>query len=438
MFLNKKTRRERLSLKILTIGVIVSLSLGCQSQTKPTPQGSLSTSPTPETIVKVQVAKADYGSLANEASAIGTVAPVEQTTVSANVSAQIQGMGQWKNRAVRKGEVLAILASGDLQAQRLQAEAALKEARLNLESVKKISIPQSLAQLRKSLIDAKAAADNAQTVYDRRKGLYEKGGLSLRELESSELVLVNAKSNLTLIQENLDIQKGAVGPNSVDIALARVEQAADRIKIIDSQASFTEVRAPIDGTVTDQFLFQGDYASQGSKILLIASVDNIVVKARFPDTTAAGIVKGQAVSVFQEIEPDEKIEGKVSLVSRSTDMVNRTVEVWAEVPNDSGSLKIGDAVRMFVGLGGKAEIVIPLSAVTLDSPNSTTGIVDVVDKNSLAKEQRVEVGHQHQGKVQVLTGLSAGDLVVTEGNFGLPDGTKVQIETSKGSAKNGF
>lgn len=151
-----------------------------------------------ETVVSVKVAQAEKQPISKDVSALGTVAPVEQSTVAASISAQITQMRLLKNQYVRQGEVLAVLASQDLQAQRSEAQTALEEARLNLQTLQKVTIPQNAAQSQKDLADAKANADNARATYERRKDLYAKGGLSLKELEASQLALQNAENALKL------------------------------------------------------------------------------------------------------------------------------------------------------------------------------------------------------------------------------------------------
>ena len=145
-----------------------------------------------EVVVSVKVARAEKQPISNEYKAIGTVAPAEQSTVAASISAQISQMRLLKNQYVKQGEVLAVLASNDLSAQRSEANAALEEAKLNLQTLQKVTIPQTAAQNQKDAADAKANADNARAVYERRQDLYAKGGLSLKELEASELALKNA------------------------------------------------------------------------------------------------------------------------------------------------------------------------------------------------------------------------------------------------------
>ena len=341
--------------------------------------------PKEEIVVSVKVAKVEKTSISQEFTTIATVAPAEQSTVSASISAQIKQMRLLKNEFVQRGEILAVLASQDLQAQRNEAVTTLEEAKLNLQTLQNVTIPQTNVQTEKDLSDAKANVDNARTTYTRRKDLYDKGGLSLKELESSKLALTNAENALRLIQKTSKLNNSAVNPNAKAIAENKIKQAEQRIKSIDTQATLAKVVAPISGIVTEQFQFDGEFASQGARLLTIADISQVIVKAQFADTVAANLQNGDAVTVFPNGLPDERITGKITLISRSADAQNRTVEIWANFGNPRGILKIGDAVQFVVASNPTDNaIVIPLSAVNLDASNTDEGIVMTVDKENIA------------------------------------------------------
>jgi HlyD family secretion protein len=381
-----------------------------------------------EVVVSVKVAKAEKQQIAKDVTALGTVAPLEQSNVSASISAQIKQMRLLKNQYVRQGEVLAVLASQDLQAQRTEAQTALEEAQLNLQTLQKVTIPQTAAQNQKDLADAKAIADNAQATYERRKDLYAKGGLSLKELEASQLVLQNAENALRLAQQNTTLNRTAVNPNARAIAESKIKQARDRVNTIDVQRSLAEVRAPISGVVTEQFQFEGEFAAQGAKLFIISNAGEVIVKANFADTIVANLRQGDAVTIYLPYAPDERMGGKITLISRSSDLQNRTVEVWANFANGRGLLRAGDSVQFVVSANPTADaIVIPLAAVTLDATNSDVGTVMMVDADSVAHETKVKIGIKNGDLVQITEGLEEGATVVVEGNYALPDGTKVEV-----------
>ena len=381
-----------------------------------------------DVVVSVKVAKAERGPIALESSATGTVNPVRESTVAASISAQITSMGLLKNVFVNKGDLIASLASQDLIAQKNEAAANLEEAKLGLQTLQKVTVPQSSAQSEKDISDAKAAADNTRATYERRQVLYREGGISLKDLEASQLAYTNAESAYRLALKNAQIATTGVNPNARSIAEAKIAQAQHRLDQITVQASRGEVRAPISGIVTDQFHFQGDFASEGEKLVNIADTSSVIIKANFADTVVSDLRVGDLVTVYPPGQ-DETMSGKVSLISRSSDPTNRSVEVWANFDNGRGLLRPGDSVKFVIAAKPTNDaVIVPASAVTLEASNSDEGTVMVVDPTNVAHEVKVKVGIRQGDKLQITEGLSGGETVITQGNFQLPDGTRVEIQ----------
>ena len=410
--------------------ILILLSSTLVSCSPRSPAQNISPSPTPSEAtarVEVTVAKARVGSLLQEYRAVGNVDTPSKTDISPRVSGQVTGMEILKNRHVEQGQVLAVLAQGDLAAQKLQAQAALTEARLNLQNVRKVNLPQSSAQLGKSLADAQALYGNTESLYQRRLELYQKGGFSLKDLQATELSLDNARSSLKLARENLEIHKSGVVPNAIGVAQARIEQAQERIAALDAQIGQTVVRAPISGTVTEQYLYQGDFASQGVKILSLADLSDLIVKVSVPDNLAAQLSEGLKLQILSQSNPDEKLDGYLSLISLSTNRSNRTVEVWCKLDEPKQHLlKMGDAVEVVFKVERPDTVLVPRAAVTLDSPDSSSGVIDIVDSQSKAQEVKVTVGQSNNREIEILTGLSGSEEVIVDGNFQLPSGTEVK------------
>jgi RND family efflux transporter MFP subunit len=210
--------------------------------------------------------------------------------------------------------------------------------------------------------------------------------------------------------------------------VSRIRQAQDRLANIDVQVRRGTVRAPITGIVTDQFQYEGEFAQAGGKLVTIADISMVVVKAQFADTVVHDLKVGDAVSVYPLGAPDEKMSGSVTLISRSSDPQNRTVEVWAKFGNPQGLLPANGAVQFVVESQPVEDaVVVPSSAVVLDATNADEGTVMVVGTDMIAHETKVKVGIKQGDKTQIVEGLQGGETVVIEGNYELPDGTKVEI-----------
>ncbi len=299
-----------------------------------------------EKVVSVKVAKVERQPIAQEVSALGTIFAREQADLSSNLNAQIKQMRVLKNAVVAKGDVIAVLESRDLQAQRAESVAALQEANLNLSGLQKGAVPQTNIQQEKDLQDARANVANAKNLYERRKDLYDKGGIALKEVEASQLALTTAENNLQFLEKNSKLRVNAINPNDRAIAESKITQASERIKAIDVQLSYTTIRAPITGIVTNQFQFEGEFATQGGKLVTIADISQVVVKAQFADSVVANLKVGDAVEILPTDLQGERMSGKVSLISRSSDPANRSVEVWTELGNGAGRLRVGGAAEV--------------------------------------------------------------------------------------------
>jgi multidrug efflux pump subunit AcrA (membrane-fusion protein) len=379
-------------------------------------------------VVSVKVAKAEKEAIAAQIVAVGTIWPREKSDVGAKISAQIKTMALLKNKLVRAGEVIAVLESRDLQAQRAEAVAALNQERANERSVTTGTIPQTNAQDQKALRDARAKAATARATFERRQFLYDKGGISKKDLEASQLELTTAENELRLAEQTITLRATSLNPNDRALAAARVAQAQQHLATLDAQLSYATIRAPITGIVTDQFQYQGEFAAAGGKLLTIADISEVIVKAPFADTVVSELKVGDPAAVLPTDTTSEEMKGRITLLSRSSDPTNRTVEVWVTLANGAGKLRANGAAQVTISANSKTDaVVVPTSAVTLDASNANEGTVMVVDAASVAHETKVAVGIRTSDKMEIASGLQGGETVVIEGNFSLADGSKVEV-----------
>jgi multidrug efflux pump subunit AcrA (membrane-fusion protein) len=389
-------------------------------------------------VVSVKVAKAERGSIAAEMVAVGTIWPREKADVATKISAQIKRMPLLKNKVVRAGEVIAELESRDLQTQRAEALAALNEARANERSLLTGTIPKTNAEDQKALNDARAKVNNARRLYERRRELYAQGGISQKDLEAAQLDLTTAEDELRLEEQTVSLRGRSLNPNDRALAAAKTAEAQQHLATLDAQLSYATIRSPITGIVTDQFQYEGEFAAAGGKLVTIADTSTVIVKAPFSDTVAAQLKPGDAATVVPTDTSAEEMKGQITLLSRSSDPTNRTVEVWVTLANGAGKLRANGAAQVTVMANSKNDaIIVPASAVTLEASNADEGTVMIVDAQNVARERKVTVGVHSGDRVEITEGLQAGDTVVIEGNFALPDGTKVEIAKDEEKKEEG-
>jgi len=268
-------------------------------------------------VVSVKVAKAEKGRIAAQVVAVGTIWPRDKADVAAKVSAQIKKMGLLKDRFVHAGDVIAVLESRDLQAQRAEAVAALNQARAEERSLVTGTIPKTNAEDQKSLNDARAKVNNARALYDRRRGLYERGGISKKDLDQSQLDLTTAEDELRLAQQTVALRGGSLNPNDRALAAAKTAEAQQHVATLDAQLSYATIIAPIDGVVTRKSVQLGQIVQAGQSLLTIVPAQDIWVTANFKETQLANVQPGQRAEIYVDMY-GRSFEGRVDSVASAT------------------------------------------------------------------------------------------------------------------------
>src|SRR4029077_6578210 len=120
------------------------------------------------------------------------------------------------------------------------------------------------------------------------------------------------------------------------------------------------------------------------------------------DTAAAALKAGDPATVVPTDTSAEEMKGQITLLSRSSDPTNRTVEVWVTLANGAGKLRANGAAQVTIEANSKDDaIVVPASAVTLEASNAEEGTVMIVDKN-IAHEKKVTVGVRSGDKIEIV------------------------------------
>ena len=221
-----RTRKVVIGAAVVLLLVAVVVWRGCHKAAGEEEAGDITAS--------VQVAKAERGAIANDITAVATLTPQRQADLMPKVSAQIVSMPLLVNRVVGAGDLLAVLEARDLSAQRAEAQAALQEAEAGVQTTANGAVPLTNAQDRKSVRDAQATVDNARKTYERRKVLFDQGGISKKDLEASQLAVTMAEDDLRAAESAAALHGRVTNPGDVRIAEAKARGARDRLANLDA------------------------------------------------------------------------------------------------------------------------------------------------------------------------------------------------------------
>src|SRR5205085_6356813 len=241
---------------------------------------------------------------------------------------------------------------------------------------------------------------------ERRRRLIEQGGISQKDLEASQLDLTTAEDELRLQEQAVALRGRSLNPNDRALAAAKTAQAEQHLATLDAQLGYATIRSPMTGIVTDQYQYEGEFAAAGGKLVTIGDISSVIVKAPFADTVAAQLKVGDSAAVLPTDTSAEEMKGQITLLSRSSDPANRTVEVWVTLANGAGKLRANGAAQVTVFANSKNDaIVVPASALTLETSNGDEGTVMVVDDQKVAHETKVKIGIRTTDKIEIVEGL---------------------------------
>ncbi len=360
-----------------------------------------------EANVTVQAAAAENANIQDKISADAILYPRDQAAIVPKVVAPIKKFYVERGSAVHAGELLAELESRDLAGAVTENQGGYEQA--------EAAYNNALQSARQDLNTSKEQLDAAQKLFDGRESLYKQGAMAAKDVDDARIALTQARNQYDLAQKAYSL-KAAQG--QLTAAKGKTISAA-------AQLSYTKIVSPINGVVTDRPFYAGDTAPSGTAILTVMDLSKVVARAFVSPQQAAELHVGDAASILPG-NGESEIAGKVTVVSPALDPNSTTVQVWVEAPNPGGKLKSGSTVGLrIVANTVKDALVVPAEAVLTATDGATT--VMLIGKDSHAHQTAVKTGIRDDHEVQILSGLDAGQQVVTAGAYGLPDGTKVTI-----------
>jgi HlyD family secretion protein len=412
------------NLFLLSVTATLLLALGC---TKP------EAAPEPE--VYVQAAHPTQGSISEQIAADATLAPLAQAAISPRITAPVKRFLVQRGAHVKAGQLLATLENTDLAAAALDTKGTYTAAQGTFATATGAQVPEDTAKADTDLEQAKANLDLSQSVVNGRTQLFTQGAIPGRDLDTAKAALVQAQAAFDVAKLHRDSLQSVSRKASLQSAAGQLDSAKGKYLGAEAQLSYTEIRSPIDGVVTDRPLFAGETASVGTALLTVMDTSALLAKLHIAQAQVQQLTLG-ADATIKVAGLDEPIPAKVSLISPALDPGSTTVEVWLRVDNRAGKLKAGTPVHVSItGHTVPNALLIPADALQT-APDGTSRFVMLVAPDNTARKRPVTIGVQTPETVQILTGLTPQDNVITTGSFALDDKTKVKIGAPPAEAKD--
>ena len=238
-----------------------------------------------------------------------------------------------------------------------------------------------------------------------------------------------ARANLWLAKAKSDRaaelqQKGFVSAQAKDDAEGGARVAQATVQSAEARLAKMQIKAPFSGLIGLRQVSIGDYVKEGQDMVNLESIDPLKADFRVPEVFLGQVQVGQALQVSLDAVPGKVYEGKILAINPLVDQGGRSVVIRAVLRNQTGNLRPGMFARIRLLTDTKTDsLVVPEQALVPQGDDQF--VFKVVDNR--AQRARVEIGQRRDGKVEIVKGLSAGDMVVTAGQPKIRDGSSVKL-----------
>jgi len=379
----------------------------------------------PATVVHVVAARTD--SIRPTLDLVGTLVALPERTVvlSAAIAGAVQTVNVHEGQTVKAGEPLVVLDSRGHEAELAKARAASDEAQAILAMVERGPLPQEIEAARQDAHNAEAAAEAQRVKLNALQSLFDKGEISTVQYEQAKAAKASGEAAAQAAQQRLQMAAAGSRKEMVDEARAKLAGAKAEVAAQELAVEQCVIKSPINGVVTELAVRQGMYVEQPAVLGQVIDLSSLFVRVRVPSKYRGLAQEGATAAVKAGWLGEQKFEGRLERLSKQADAQSGDTDAFVLVENGGGVLQPGLSASVTIALPEIANaLVVPVAAV---ADRSGAAVVTTI-RDGKAYETKLEVGIRTLEIVQILSGLSAGDVVATEGGYGLPDGCPVKVE----------
>ena len=328
--------------------------------------------------------------VAEELQIVGNLVGAASVEVAPKLSGRLERLGVRLGDQVSRGREIARIEDDELQQQVSQAQASFEVARATVRQ-------------------READLGLAKTTRERAQSLFERELVSGQEIDDAEAVHQAAIAQL-------------------DLARAQFDQANAYLQEFQINLANTVIRSPVDGFIGRRYLDPGAYVTSSTAVVSVVDVSLVRLVANLVERDLRLVSEGVQARIEVDAFPGETFIGHVARIAPVLDPATRTAQIEIEVPNPDFRLKPGMYARVGLSVGtSSGVVVVPREAVVTRTSARGVFRVDVASDQPTVEFIALVIGLEDQTYVEVVKGVSEGDLIVTTGAAGLQHGDPVAL-----------
>lgn len=372
----------------------------------------------------------------------GVVISPRSQTVPTLVAGNLQSLDVYEGERVSTGQLLATVYNPTVSYQAASSQADYSSSSADV-STARIDQRNARVQYQAAVDTAKSQLDLAQRIYNEDVALFNNQAIPQNQLDTDRAKLDQAR--VTYDQAVAQMRLGALSGYGM-LSVQSASAAARKAQILNSQnqqqLAFTRIVAPFDGVVQTiaadandplRNIKVGDPVTAGQALFTIAPNENYIVRAQIDEQDIINVQVGQRADITGEDFPGKTIPGHVTRISpvaiKSTDTTSTARQVLTTIALDRSPSYLKDGMNVDVDIlttDLPHVLSVPNGAVFKENGNTYVFVVD----SGTARKRQVRTGAVSDVATVILSGLTAGDVVVAQNYTGLTDGTRVQPTSS--------
>ena len=206
------------------------------------------------------------------------------------------------------------------------------------------------------------------------------------------------------------------------------ESLKNKLATLQEQYNMSIIRSPINGVVEEIMLKKGELASPGMQLMQIVDLEKLKVTAKLSENYLPIIKKGDLVTITFPSFPELVLEKPVTRIGNVINRQNRTFIVEVELNNQKGVLKPNLLANIKINdYNSNSSIVVPSMVIREDMVGSYLYVAEENGDGVISAKKYVEVGKAYQDQTEIVSGLSEGEIIITDGYSNVSDGSFIQI-----------
>ena len=251
-----------------------------------------------------------------------------------------------------------------------------------------------------------------------------------------EVAYLDAQRNFLRVEKIF--KSNLMSEEQFESAKTQLDRASAQFDQAKLNFAYTRITSPVSGIVTLRSVEIGNVVTNNQAVFSVADFDPLLARIRVPEKEIGRIAVGQVARVSVETEEEQTFKGRVKMISPVVDPESGTIKVTVEIPVEKSILRPGMFASVHIITETRSSaIVIPKKALVLEGEGNQVFVFERGEGGGKAQRRRVEIGFSDSDRLEIVSGLNDGDLVITVGQDGLRPGADVRIvgENAQASAQ---